>query len=895
MGIYHLEKLFDPQSIAVIGASIRKGSVGRRIVRNLQVSNFSGSIWPVNPKYKNVCGLPCTQTIDALEPDIDMAVIAAPIKHVPDILKACVHQKIRTALIVSDSRREMGQKRKQIHAEITRVAQKSGIRILGPNSLGVVNTSVGLNITYSKSMPKVGKTAFISQSGSFFTATLDLALKEQMGFSYFISIGAKADVDLGDLLDYLGSDENVNSILCYIQSLKDPRKFLSAARAVSPLKPIVVLKPRQRQAGIDATTDNTAAFEEAVYNTAFKRAGIVSVDSIDELFDCAELMAKQPRPKGEHLVVINNGNAPGLKAADMMVQCHMRPLPLSPETIDMLDSLLPPYWSRCNPINLLSGAGVENYVQAVSACLEDPSVNGLLITMAPEAGTSSAEVARRLVNVVRKAGIPILAAWYGGQEMAEGIEVFNTAGIPTFNTPEQAVKAFSHLIDYKRNQETALEIPAKLNQRLMFRQETARILLENQEAVDKGFLNGDKAKAVLEAYGIPFIHTRLVKNKKQAVTTSDTMGYPVTMKFFSSEISQQAHDAGNVEIDLRNSDDILNAFDRLKTDLQSQAPGTAISEMRLQSYIPRPDYKLHLGIKTDRKFGPVVFFGIGGIYSRLIDEFNLGLPPLNRLLARQLIENARIFRLLKGSTNRPPADMEQLEEILIRLAQLAVDFPQIEQLDINPVIVKNGHSAALEARLGLTSTQVPSPKHLVISPYPANQEWTGTTKQRTPLFIRPVKPEDGPLFMDFNQSLSETSIYYRFFRYIKSFTPRQIHRFSTIDYDREIALIAFPGRENEDKMLGIIRIVGHPDGKRGEFGIIISDAVQGQGLGSILMDVALNTAKKQGYKTIYGSVLPENEGMKGLARKIGFQLKFNFEDIIVDLSLDLDTYGSGSS
>lgn len=890
MGIYNLDKLFNPQSIAVIGASARKGSVGELVVRGLQANNFSGSIWPVNPKYKEICGLPCTQKIDALDPEIDMAVIATPIKSVPGILKACARQKISTALVVSDSRRETEPDRKRIHAEINRIAQDSSIRIIGPNSLGLVNTSAGLNITYSTTMPKAGKTAFVSQSGSFFSATLDLALKEQMGFSYFVSIGAKADVGLGDLVDYFGSDENVDSILCYIESLKDPRKFLSAARAVSPSKPIVVLKPRHRQTGVCSDNTDTAVFEKAVYDAAFKRAGIVSVDSVEELFGCAELMAKQPRPRGEHLVVINNGSAPGSKAADMMVQCHMRPLPLSTETIEKLDKLLPSYWNRCNPINLLSGAGVDNYVQAVSVCLQDKAVNGLLITMAPEAGTSSAEVARRLIDVVQEARIPILTSWYGGQEMTEGIEIFNTAGIPTFSTPEQAVKAFSHLIDYNRNQDTALEIPAKSNQRLSFHQKTARILLESQETVHKGFLNGNKAKALLEAYGFPFVHTRLVRNKKEAIATSEAIGYPVTMKFFSSDMSQQDNDAGNVEIDLRNPNEIATAFDRLKTDLHAQIPEAAISEIRLQPHIPRPDYKLHLGIKRDPKFGPVVLFGIGGIYSQLIDEFNTGLPPLNRLLARQLIENASIFRLLKGSTNRPPADMEQLEEMLIRLAQLAVDFSQIEQLDINPVIIKDSYATALEARVKLKPTQVLSPRHLVISPYPSDQEWTGTTKKGVPLFIRPVKPEDGLLLINFRQSLSDTSIYYRFFGYVKRFTPRQIYRFSTIDYDREIALIAFPGCDNEDKMLGIIRIVGHPDGKRGEFSIIISDALQGQGLGVILMNVALDIAKKQGYKTIYGFVLPENEGMKALAQKIGFQLKLNYEDAVLDLTLDLDVY-----
>ena len=800
-------------------------------------------------------------------------------------------------MLVSDSRREPPEIRTQIDTEIAEIADSGRIRVLGPDSMGFVNTAAAVNITYATTTPRPGRLAFVSQSGSFYNATLDMAFKEQIGFSYFISVGAMVDVDFGDVVDYLGNDENVSSILLCMHNLKSPRKFLSAARSVSPLKPIVVFKTGQHQHGVCLTADHieTPAFEEAVYHAVFKRAGIVSVDSIDEMFDCAELMSKQPRPTGDRLVVISNGGALGPNANDMMLRCNMEPRPLKPETVEALDKKLPAYWSRSNPINLLSGAGADNYAHAVSTCLKDLSINGLLITMVPEAGTSSVEVARSLVDVVKNARIPILAAWCGGRDMVEGIEIFNAAGIPTFRTPKNAITAFSHLIEYNRNQKIAHEIPAKLDRQLAFDHDRAKELMavQNGEVL---FLTGEKAGEVLKAYGIPFVITKTAENESQALTVAKSIGYPVAMKI-SLASAPQMYDSGSAETDLRTPAELQAAFKKLVTSHEteeSSAP-SRIARVQIQSYISRPDYKLYLGIKRDKNFGPVLLFGIGGIYSLLIGERNLGLPPLNRLLARQLMENTRAFELLNGYRDRLGANLEQLEELLIRLSQLAIDFPQIERLDIHPVIIKDGKAAALDALVRLKHTQVSSPRHLVISPYPANQEQRVLTKNGLPLYIRPVRPEDAPLFMSFIETLSDTSIYYRFFRHISKFTPQQIYRFTNIDYDRQIALIALKGEGETIKMLGVIRIIRHPDGEKGDLYLGISDAFQKQGIGSTLLHAALDIAFKQGYESICGMVLPENEGMKQLARKTGFQVKFNFEDKVFDLTLDRESFAAAST
>ncbi len=891
MSTYHLDKLLKPKSIAVIGASKKKGSVGELVVRNLQTLDFEGPIFPVNPAYESIYGLPCRGSVDELELGIELAVIATPIHIVPSILNACAENKIHSALVVSDTQREIGEKRSMIEAELSRIIADGDIRMIGPNSLGLINTAAGLNISYASSMPNRGKLAFISQSGSIYAATLDMAFQEQIGFSYYISVGSMVDVDFGDLVDYFGNDDAVDGILLYLEHLKNPRKFLSAARAVSRFKPIVVLRPEKGPTDRNITMANNSIedMEGAVYDAAFKRVGIVSVNSIDELFDCAELMAKQPRPRGKHLVVINNGRAPGLQAVTAMARCHMQPMALSTETTEALDRVLPPYWNHGNPINMLSGAGTESYVGAVSACLKDRSISGLLITMAPEAGTSPSEVARRLVEIVKDARIPVLAAWYGGRDMAEGKALLNAAGIPTFRTPEKAIQAFSHLLEYNRNQEMSLEVPAKLNQRLNFRRDLAKTLIAKYEAHESSFLNVLEAGKLLEAYGIPFVSTQLVVDEKEAIAAAETIGYPVAMKKISTNASFYKPTDG-MAIGLRTPTDVQDAFARLMAGNKTQLYGGASPGVVLQPYIRWPDYKLIFAIKRDPQFGPVLLFGMGGVLSRVFDKPSLGLPPLNRLLARRMMENSRASQLLGGYRNRPAADIEKLEEMLIRLAQISVDFPQIDQLLINPFIVKNEKVLALDAKVHLTSTRIPSPRHLVISPYPKDQERMVTAKDGSDLLIRPVRPEDVPLFVAFRENLSDISVYYRFFRNISKLTPQQLHRFTTIDYDREIALVALADIDKEEKMLGVIRIVSRPDGKKGDFYIIVADAMQSQGIGSILLNTALDIARKQGYETIFGVVLPENEGMKNLSQKVGFQVKFNFDEKVFDLRLNLDTH-----
>lgn len=892
MGIFNLDKLFHPASVAVIGAGEKSGSVGGLAVRNLQNHHYTGAVYPVNPKYPVVCNLPCVEDASQLPPGIDLAVIATPIHTVPEVLNTCVLQKVATAILVSDSGREPLHIRKKIENQIRKIAHRGKIRVIGPNSMGFVNTAAGLNLSYSETMPCPGRMAFVSQSSSLFTATLDMAFQKQMGFSYFISSGSMVDVDFGDMVDYLGNDESVGSILLYIQHLKNPRKFLSAARSVSPAKPIVVLKPgRCRKPLCPAAVDmEMTGFEDAVYRTAFKRAGIVSVDSIDEMFDCAGLMSKQPRPSGDNLIVITNGGAPGAEAVDRMRDCHMTLYPLRPATLTALDKVLPPYWSRENPINLHSGAGVKNYVKAVSTCLNDPFINALLIIMVPEVGTLSSEVAAGLAKTVRNAGVPILAAWCGGRDMAEGIDIFNSAGIPTFRTPEKAVIAFSHLIEYNRNQATALEIPAKLNQRLSFDQDGAQAVLKSLKEGEKRLLRNEETLTLLKSYGIPVPDIISIATEEQALEAAQCLGYPVTVKLFSNRIPQW-HDSENTRMDIRNPAELKTAFN----ELMKSGTGGEKAGIRIQSHISCPDYKLYMGFKKDENFGPVLMFGVGGSHSLFTGERSLGLPPLNRLLARQLMENTRTCELLKGCGGRPGADPEKLEELLIRVSQMAVDFPQIERLDIHPVIVKNGNMVALDALVHLKASPVLSPLHIVISPYPTHQEEKVLTKNGRPLHLRPVKPEDAPMFIDFIKALSDTSIYYRFFRYIKKFSPLQIHRFTSIDYDRQIALVALTGEGKEETMLGVIRIIGHPDGKKGDFYLMVSDACQGQGIGSVLLHHGLKTAFKQGYRSICGIVLPENEGMRKLAIKTGFQINFNFSDKVYDLFIDPDAFAAASS
>ena len=866
MGQYNLNRIFSPRHVAVVGASEKAGTIGNALLRNLVDGGFPGTVLPVNPKYQTIRGQTCVGSVSALETGVDLAIIATPIDNVVDIVNECVEKKVGGAIIISAGGKEVGEEGREIEEKIRRIAFGSGLRIVGPNCMGIIRPGADLNASFASEMPVAGNLAFVSQSGAICTAILDMALKERIGFSHFVSIGSMLDVDFGDMIDYLGNDSSAKSILLYIESLTNFRKFMSAARSVSRIKPIIVLKSGRSPAGARAAASHTGAMagEDAVYDAAFKRAGIVRVDTIEELFDCAELMAKQPRPRGPRLAILTNGGGPGVMATDTLARYGQEPAPLDDQTLKAFDAFLPDFWSRGNPIDILGDASAERFGRALEVCYNSQNLDGVLVILAPQALTDPLAVAETLASAMKARRYPMVACWMGGKIIRRAVEFLNEAGIPTYDTPERAVKAFLYMVEYARNLEMLLEVPPKMAGHMVFDQEKARHLLSGAPAQE--FMSESDSKEMLMAYGLPVIKTEIAESEAQASRIGREVGYPLVMKVHSADITHKT-DAGGIRLDLRCDADVCEAYRQIISSARQYKPDARIEGVTIQPYFSSPDYEILMGAKRDPNFGPVILFGMGGIYTEVLKDRALGLPPMNRLLARRLMQETKAYSLLQGYRNRPAADMQTLEEMIIRLSQLLIDFPDIAELDMNPVLIKGGKPVAVDARILVSPLAVPSSLHLVIGPYPEDDESHMVSVDGHRIFVRPVKPEDAPLFTAFFKTLSPTTIYYRFFGALKELNPQMLARFTQIDYDREIALVAIDEEAQTDNILGVARIIGDADGKTGEFAVLVGDAWQGKGIGGNLLEKCLSIAEKQGFESVQGIVLHENRNMLALGKE----------------------------
>jgi len=894
MSQYNLERIFKPRRVAVVGASEKKGSIGNALMTNLLEGGFSGTLVPVNPNYETVQGLATVTSIRDLEPGVDLAVIATPIHTVPDIVEECVENRTAGAIVISAGGKEVGEEGKQIEERIRTTSHDGGLRIVGPNCLGIIRPGGNLNASFASEMPDAGELAFVSQSGAICTSILDLAFKEHIGFSHFVSIGSMLDVDFGDLIDYLGNAPSAKSILLYVESLTHFRKFMSAARSVSRIKPIIVLKAGRSEAGARAASSHTGAMagEDAVYDAAFKRAGIVRVDTIQDLFDCAELMAKQPRPRGPRLAIVTNAGGPGVMATDTLARDGLEPAPLDPETLQRLDEFLPPFWSRSNPIDILGDASPDRFRRTLEVCFEGKDTDAVCVILSPQALTEPVEVAETLAETMKGRRYPVFACWMGGKSIEGAVTLLNRAGIPTYNTPERAIRAFLYMVEYARGMTALLEVPPKLPRDMTVDRETAERMLARTSADQ--FMAESDSRDVLSAYGLPVIRTETARTEEDASRLGRDMGYPLVMKLLSPDISHKT-EAGGVRLDLRSDGDVRAAFAGIMESARRYQPDARMEGVSLQPFFAGPDYEILLGAKRDVHFGPVVLFGMGGIFTEVLKDRALGLPPLNRLLARRMMQETRAWTLLQGYRNRPPADMERLEEMIIRLSQMLVDLPQIAELDMNPVLIKDGKAVAVDARILVSEPARPYPLHLVISPYPAEDESHLVTDEGSRLFVRPVRPEDVPLFQRFFKVLSPKTRYYRFFSHVKELSPQMLARFTQIDYDREIALVALDDDPEIERMMGVARIIGDPDGKEGEFAVVVGDLWHGKGIGSNLLEKCLAIAARRGFQRVRGLVLRENRSMLALGKKLGFQVKTRPDAREIELVIPLAPFEGGES
>ncbi|WP_449245210.1 bifunctional acetate--CoA ligase family protein/GNAT family N-acetyltransferase [Desulfobacca acetoxidans] len=869
-----LDTFFKPQSIAVVGASPKENSIGRTLVENLQKDGFPGNIYPINPKHKEILGIPVFPSIAAVPADIDLAIVAVPIKGVADVMRECGQAKVSGAIIISAGGKEVGEEGEKIEADIHAAAQAYGIRYLGPNCMGILCPRSRLNASFAAHSVRPGSVALLSQSGAICSVILDLAESQNIGFSHFVSIGSMADLDFAEMIDYLGNDDQVRSILIYMENLVHHRKFMSAARSVSRVKPIIVVKSGRSEAAARAATSHTGALagNDAAYNAAFQRAGIIRVDTIAQLFDCAEAMARTNRPLGGNLAIITNAGGLGVMAVDACSKWKREPAVLSPETVALLDKGLPPYWSRSNPIDILGDAPPERYLTAVRGVMAAPEVSGVLALLSPQAMTDPTAVAQTLIPEIKKQAKPFFAVWMGGQDVAAGIKLLNEAEIPTFGTPEEAVDTFMQMYSYTRNLELLQETPPRLSADLKVNTKPARTFIDECFKRQTLLLTEVEAKAILSTYGLPVNPTVTVSSAAAAAAAAKKLGFPVVVKIHSPEISHKS-DVDGVRTFLKTEEEVAAAFEEIVNRSRAAKPGARIFGVTVQTQVEKSTLELILGAKKDPQFGPLLLFGLGGIHTEVLQEAAVDLPPLNLLLARRLMERTRIYKILKGYRNIPSANLELLEEVLVRLSQLVTDFPEIAELDINPLLISNGRPVCVDARILLEPSPVRAPRHLIIAPYPNQYESDWLLEDGTPVLLRPMKPEDESLVSEFLSNCSEDSIYFRYFQHIKKWTHEMLIRFTQNDYDRELGLMAVGQPPGPEVMLGVSRLVMASDRSTAEFAVIVADPWQGKGLGEKLLERIIEIARDNEVSKLYSEVLAANLPMLGLVEKLGFTIK----------------------
>jgi len=889
----NLDKIFNPKSVAIVGASDKEGSVGYAIVKNFTELGYAGKVYLVNLRTPEILGMKTYQKIEQIPEPVDLAMIATPAKTVPAVMEECGRAGVKGAIIVSAGFKEIGAEGKALEEKILEVKKKYGMRVIGPNCIGVIRPRNNLNATFINKMPKAGKIAFISQSGALGSAILDWATHENIGFSNFVSIGSMVDVDFGDLIAYFGTDPQTKSILMYAEGITEARKFMSAAKHFARTKPIIVVKSGKFSESAKAAASHTGSLsgEDAIYDAAFKRAGIVRVEEIEDLFNAAEVLGTQPLPRGPNLAVITNAGGPGVMATDALIAKGGKLAKLSKKTLDELNSVLPHFWSRGNPIDVLGDAGAEQYRTAVEACLNDDSIDGILIIFTQQAVSKAVEVANTIVDLVKKKTYQnktIITSFMGYGAVQEANSILNANNIPTYSTPENAIKTYMYMYQYERNVKLIYETPEERPVDAAPPKRPIMAILRNAAREGRELLTEDEAKRLLDYYNFPVVKTEVAATADEAVAFARQIGYPVVLKILSPQITHKT-DAGGVLLDLNSSTDVKQAFDIIMNRAKKYNPKAEILGVTVQPMICIKGYEIILGGKTDPIFGPVILFGMGGVGVELFKDYSIGLPPLNTTLIRRMMEETKVYQLLKGYRNVQPANLKLLEETMVLFSQLLVDFPQIKEIDVNPLLINEKEACILDARITIDKSKVfrkfEPHEHLVISPYPKKYEMPWKLRNGQEVLLRPIKPEDEPMWLEMFQSFSEESIRYRFFQMLKD-TPHEVRvRYCNIDYDREIAIVA-ESSEDHKKILGVGRLSIEPDGKTGELAFIIGDQWQGQGLGSKVVDFVLEIAKEMHVETVYAIMLPDNRRALNLTKKMGFKLDY-LSDGTIKGTLDL--------
>jgi acetyltransferase len=893
MAIRKLNSIFKPKRIALIGVSDNLNSVGGITLRNLVGGGFNGVVYPVNPKREAVLGIPCYPDVKSLPKTPDLAVIMIAAKFVPQVIRECGEAGINGIIIMSAGFKESGAEGKALEDQAkAEKAKFPDMRIIGPNCLGILVPGLNMNVSFADGMPKKGHVAFISQSGALCTSVLDWAYESNIGFSYFVSIGNSMDVNFGDLIDYFGQDPNTKSIVLYVESMTNARTFMSAARAFSREKPIIVYKSGRFPESAAAAASHTGAMasEDSIYDAVFRRAGLARVFDFGNIFEFTDLVGRRRIPKGNRLAIVTNAGGPGVMATDSLISLGGKLVELSEKTMQRLNEYLPPFWSHGNPIDVLGDATPERFAGATEIVLEDENVDAVLVLLTPQAMTAPTETAVAISQLASKTTKSIMAGWLGGASMREGIQVFNQAGISSFTAPEQAIRAFMTLSNYSENQamlyETPKEVPVSFQyDRLELRKKYLKDIFPKAK-----ILNEDDSKMLVNDYGINTTHPQPAATEDEAVAIARKKGYPVVMKIYSPDITHKS-DVGGVALNIKDDEMVRATFRNMVKTAAEKRPDARIDGVTIQIMVNTKDgVELIVGTKKDPVFGTVMLVGMGGVTAELFKDKRLEFPPLNEQLAHQMLKSLTIYPLLKGYRGDTPKNIDKLIEALIRMSYLAADYPEIAELDINPLVVTPTDVIALDARIVVDEEIMKKPvkeySHLILRPYPERLIKTATLKDGSEILLRPIKPEDEPLWLDLLASCSKESIYHRF-RYDFYFDSHDIaSQYCFIDYDREIAIVAEVEEDGKKKLIGVGRLIADPDVEVMEFAILITDAWQKKELGFTITNYCMEIAKMRGIKILAAETTKDNKPMISVFRKLNFKIRFN-EDTTVSVNKDI--------
>jgi acetyltransferase len=876
-----LEALFMPESVAVIGATDRPGTVGRTVLENLLKPSFHGRVYPVNPQRAEVLGVKAYKSIGEVPEPVDLVVLATPAITIPGLIGECVAAKARSAVVISAGFKERGEAGTALERQIREQLKHSSMRLIGPNCLGVMNPVIGMNATFAKDAPKAGSVAFLSQSGALLTAILDWSLKEEVGFSAIVSTGSMLDVGWGDLIYHFGDDPNTKSILLYMESVGDARSFLSAAREVALTKPIIVIKAGRSEAASKAAASHTGALtgSDDVLDAAFRRCGVLRVNNIADLFYMAEVLGKQPRPKGPRLTILTNAGGPGVLATDALVANGCELAKLSETTLQKLDEFLPPHWSHANPVDVLGDADSDRYAKAIEIAAQDPNSDGLLVILAPQGMTNPTEIAERLKPYANSSGKPLLASWMGGTSVAQGEAILNNGGVPTFPFPDTAARAFTYMWRYTENLRSLYQTPSLAEGPELGDAARAgvRQIIEKARQSGRLLLNEFESKAVLSHYGIPTVETRIARSEEEAVRHVSQIGFPIVLKIFSDTITHKT-DVGGVKLNLRDEKAVREAYQSIQSAVTEKAGAEHFGGVTVQPMVKLDGYELILGSSVDPQFGPVLLFGSGGQLVEVYKDSALALPPLNSTLAQRLMEQTQIFKALKGVRGRKPVNLAALESLLVRFSQLVIEQSSIAEIDINPLIASPDRLLALDARVVLhdPAKEKSAPKP-AIRPYPTQYVSKWTMKDGVEVTIRPIRPEDEPMMAEFHRTLSDRTVYLRYFASL-SLSARIAHerllRICFGDYDREMVLVAeHLDPRSGPRIVGVGRLNKLRARNDAEVAVLVADEYQNRGLGGQLLSRVIQIARDEKLSRVSSEMLHDNLSMQVMSKRLGFQLR----------------------